>query len=820
MSSLFGAFLRPVGAAVDVKELEYVSAIHQTGKEIDEDGFITAQDVQVFLRSRFGAVITKEDAIDIVRGLAGSTRLPLPKAANDTNCNSATTRSFLSFSRGEDKEKEKQKINVEHKQPIIETGMSSGDNIEVPLKDPTSGEQNNLKKNDKSDQNDEEHYAEALQDVSDVRRQWKFQKDVPKKKDKTLKETELLVRYDIVQLLTILYIPTLLRLKHHRLDRSVPFASASFYGAQCCIKYLIPSKWVSRFVQRKENTYKAMKQKLLPKPQNLMEDVLNILLEKMQDDSELRASLDNTASIMGNDNKSGLPKLSKRIFVSEKLVQSMLVCIGEEKSARDEQLVKQMVEAVGGEGSVFNELSFARALTDDVEAWPIESEDNLTTSFYDVYGFDENECLMHKEENKTIEEEQGEEGQETAADLEVEASQKSPRSRVPNYKNTLSFIDYAADAYQSNAFVVFLFTFYTISAIFIVLVLNDQILVGSCDDGGFWCLLGRTVFDWLVFALTLIASGFIILYPISLGNNAHSQRIYPNLLSIVLLVLYIAVSRAGLDELVKNGEDHFEGSTHWYMTILWTAMTIAAVLTLVSLVKNLIPKLLPNKLKQNMLLKSFLLSSNTLRTAKQKKAATNKINLMIQNAYELHVDAHKSASGANAEHQTILNFVVNGEKPVKCGGLIWTWKAMFQKTMFEVEGVWLHARLLIAQAMQIIISIIIGVVWYEGTFSLADQVEHDREEAEEKGNTYALYFIPTRAAIVYPFMIGGIITLTFACLLILVYIPTTSAMVLKFRSGVLPSLHDPSKKNCCNIALHCSLSMISNDSICPLFPLF
>lgn len=33
-------FLRPVGAAGDVKELEYVSAIHQTGPDIRRDGSI------------------------------------------------------------------------------------------------------------------------------------------------------------------------------------------------------------------------------------------------------------------------------------------------------------------------------------------------------------------------------------------------------------------------------------------------------------------------------------------------------------------------------------------------------------------------------------------------------------------------------------------------------------------------------------------------------------------------------------------------------------------------------------------------------------
>ena len=76
---IFGFFGRPVGAAADVKELEYISAIHQSSPQLNTDGPLTAQDVRRFLRSRYGLILSEDDAIDIVRGLSGKTRLPLPE---------------------------------------------------------------------------------------------------------------------------------------------------------------------------------------------------------------------------------------------------------------------------------------------------------------------------------------------------------------------------------------------------------------------------------------------------------------------------------------------------------------------------------------------------------------------------------------------------------------------------------------------------------------------------------------------------------------------------------------------------------------------
>ena len=51
------------------------------------------------------------------------------------------------------------------------------------------------------------------------------------------------------------------------------------------------------------------------------------------------------------------------------------------------------------------------------------------------------------------------------------------------------------------------------------------------------------------------------------------------------------------------------------------------------------------------------------------------------------------------------NFVLFGEREVACGGLFWTWRKMFDRSLFDTEGVWLHSRLFVGQASQLIISV-------------------------------------------------------------------------------------------------------------------
>ncbi|KAG7356321.1 hypothetical protein IV203_001007 [Nitzschia inconspicua] len=66
-------FERPVGASADLKELEYISALHQTcSTKLRQDASITAADIRLFLRSRYGIIVDEEELQQtVISGLGG-----------------------------------------------------------------------------------------------------------------------------------------------------------------------------------------------------------------------------------------------------------------------------------------------------------------------------------------------------------------------------------------------------------------------------------------------------------------------------------------------------------------------------------------------------------------------------------------------------------------------------------------------------------------------------------------------------------------------------------------------------------------------------
>jgi len=68
------SFERPVGAAADVAELEYISALAQTGQTVRVDGSLTHTDISLFLASRYGIIISEDEVREtVLQGLKTTT---------------------------------------------------------------------------------------------------------------------------------------------------------------------------------------------------------------------------------------------------------------------------------------------------------------------------------------------------------------------------------------------------------------------------------------------------------------------------------------------------------------------------------------------------------------------------------------------------------------------------------------------------------------------------------------------------------------------------------------------------------------------------
>ena len=396
---MFGTFRRPVDAAADVRELEYISALHQTSSVLHTDGTVSAQDVLYLLRSRFGIDITSDDAIDIVRGLAGTSRLPMP----------VVEKKVWRLKRQE-AAKEHEALHHESSCRLRKRRCKC------------------FKSAEDDDEEDELAALEAQlhslkESKTDARRGWEFpamqrqiHREVPKNVTK-------LVRYDMVQMMSIILIPTILRIERRRFKpetEAPPPRDPLFAGHLNVYKLLwYASKMahkiiVAPFVLGQKMVQKRLiriKESLQPKPETLILDVLRILLGSLEDRDSPETKLSDFVMAHhhgGSVTTSGtttagtgrgryFPELRETI-VSKELIQRILLSCQQEKAAQDEILIEQMMELVGGEGAVLDERAFAHALTSDVSQWPLECEDDTTSTFYDVYGFANVECNKYAKE--------------------------------------------------------------------------------------------------------------------------------------------------------------------------------------------------------------------------------------------------------------------------------------------------------------------------------------------------------------------------------------------------------------------------------------
>ena len=65
-------FTKPKGATADLREIEYISALHQTGETLRKDGTINAADISLFLMSRYGIDVTADEVSNTIsKGFGG-----------------------------------------------------------------------------------------------------------------------------------------------------------------------------------------------------------------------------------------------------------------------------------------------------------------------------------------------------------------------------------------------------------------------------------------------------------------------------------------------------------------------------------------------------------------------------------------------------------------------------------------------------------------------------------------------------------------------------------------------------------------------------
>jgi hypothetical protein len=126
-------------------------------------------------------------------------------------------------------------------------------------------------------------------------------------------------------------------------------------------------KMLDRYKTKEQEKEEALHDALNPKPVTIISDVLHTMLKNIG------------TSIHTSD---AYP------IMNAALVKSLLMACGEYERASDQVLIDKMVEAASSHSGLFDPETFVNALTNDLSLWTIGCEDNMTTTFYDVYGFE------------------------------------------------------------------------------------------------------------------------------------------------------------------------------------------------------------------------------------------------------------------------------------------------------------------------------------------------------------------------------------------------------------------------------------------------
>ena len=186
--------------------------------------------------------------------------------------------------------------------------------------------------------------------------------------------------------------------------------------------------------------------------------------------------------------------------INPKLIRKILVTYGEPELAEDGDLVRDMVHAAngGGQDIKLDEGSFAMAMSGDVQQYSVESEEERTSNYYDVFPVGGERSKRRKLKIKPLslspqDEEEGVVHQPSSSDAE--------RNR-PEELSTAAGIDYVSDTHTSTLFSVLIWLFFFMTQFtylrnYVVIKVDREF---ECGDS-FSCHVGRGIVRWLAIAV-------------------------------------------------------------------------------------------------------------------------------------------------------------------------------------------------------------------------------------------------------------------------------------------------------------------------------
>lgn len=557
---------------------------------------------------------------------------------------------------------------------------------------------------------------------------------------------------------------------------------------------------------------------------------------------------------------------SKPPKLTVSLLHDILLAYGEESMSNDVDLLREMATF----GEVLNEETFSRALTNDVLLYNVNDEATLTTNYRDVM-----KPIRNEKEEDTVKMSLHDDSDDQDYLLE-NGKQDLPQTKqapatIQRFWSSPG-IDFTACRYSSKFIVVFLWTGFVISYIAyfgrIVREETSYQFDNVCPPtSNFGCRIMLAIVEWLFILATLCGFGLAYVALSCTGNGIEDTRKWTRVIAIVMigfwtwflfLLLYSKEDRTvgevySFDEdgnRVYEGDVVLESSQPYEAVVYFLSLIIGNIVILLELYMMFGDTVRRRCFNKASLVK-FFTASGIKAEAANKTAAAYKMNALVDNARQIHSYSSKDIDhGETSFGAGLLNFSVRGEEFEEAGGFLWTWTRLFNKDLFQQEGVWISARLLAGNFAQLLISAFVltyGIAftryiieeWQKGKqdpsrflylalerFNVLVQVEDyasttcnfltDITNGALNASSILLLSVDnTTCATVaghainrtiegisdslypqeqymveVPMIVATAVAFISTLALVVVYIPSVASTTLQFRSGVIPLFHD------------------------------
>ena len=595
---------------------------------------------------------------------------------------------------------------------------------------------------------------------------------------------------DIVQWVSTLLIPTLIKAKQdsvserdrlhceiNRVQRSVAFRPEAFN-----LFDIFDTMWKQQQLRRELQSLKDEESLLVDHYH--IDIVRNALVASIQEE--------------GQDLPASPP-------LTESFVKQLLIAYGEDSAADDAELVKQMATISScqlDETAVFDKKTFSSLLTQDISLWECGLEDTLSTPFFDVYGFDPDGYSnsisdasesIHLDEDISNSEEEQEEGNALA---HVSDHQDSINwtTGLASILSTGPSIDSAVDTHQSIVFLMAVWAYFIFSVTVYMTFLNaTNYDIFHCGEG-FGCILINRIWTWFSLGMILSFGGILIIIPISVSNDPYKVTWKRAIVSAIALIVFTIAPYIGMEG-YKQGIPHGDNgqftnlditvTTKWFRVAIDVYIAYGLIL-LIFLPKHAMKHCVS---PQTVLGKQFL-SSDTVRSAGTKVAATRKINQLLQNARKMHLD-DETQRGPN---KIMARYLLHQDSYQDAGGIFWSLSMLLSNRLLREHGVWIHSSLAVAQEGQVLAFVfLIIVLCYETDFlaTRADDIIAEVKAADISSlRDLVLWYIPHGDVIRKSSYVGIAFSFGVGIALIITYLPSTTSTIFKLRCGVIPSMYD------------------------------